>query len=343
MGYFDDWPPRHPGLTWGDLGKPSSQRCWQYIRAIRATPPGFARNGPRSKVLKAALNQSEQLFSAALQVDFSARPLLAYYGLAQACSAIIQASPRVPNSSASPNSHGMTWEIQGRDLVVNQSASNGLLARTMEATNSGGIGTGVNISRLWSLLPESGMGLVRGTLPELAPWHVNPPRDGREATISVPVRSLRKSDFAQTLTNLTSERPIIGEFDLKSPSSTTRWTSDNEPDGFVLYGHTDTNTFDQALKNASVYYDTRSISIFAALDNGGKPVHPIVAWLAMLFALSMVARYRADHWVAMLDVDSRTDAAMYEEILLRASIVCPGLILNTVDHMDALYNDGIRP
>jgi YaaC-like Protein len=78
---------------------------------LRVKGCGFAETeAPRRGVFRAALQQAEQLFGAAEAVDYSARPLLAFYGLSQACLAVIQASPRSLKQNASPNGHGMKFD-----------------------------------------------------------------------------------------------------------------------------------------------------------------------------------------------------------------------------------------
>jgi len=45
----------------------------------------------------------------------------------------------------------------------------------------------------------------------------------------------------------------------------------------------------------------------------------------------------------LLQIDGSDRAPMLEDILQRANVVCPGLIVNTLDHMGVLYRDGTRP
>lgn len=80
---------------------------WNDLRAIRAARPGFARDsGNRANIYGAALEQAEQLFSAAVRVGVATSPILLFYGTAQLGRAIVAASHQVPNADARVEGHG---------------------------------------------------------------------------------------------------------------------------------------------------------------------------------------------------------------------------------------------
>ena len=54
------------------------------------------------------------------------------------------------------------------------------------------------------------------------------------------------------------------------------------------------------------------------------------AWWAVLFTLSLLARYQPDTWTRYLDVDSSAYAERLETLLDRALVVCPQLLLHAI-------------
>jgi hypothetical protein len=67
----------------------------------------------------------------------------------------------------------------------------------------------------------------------------------------------------------------------------------------------------------------------AVAGNDG-PLHPLVAWWAVLHALSMLARYEPAAWDQHLDIDRSNDAAAVEALLDQALTDVPELILHVL-------------
>jgi hypothetical protein len=341
------WPNRALGKTWEDLEKADPDLCWQHIRSLRVSGCGFAQSGARRSVFRAAVQQSEQLFQASNSVDYSARPLLLYYGLSQACLAILQASPRLVSGKTSPKGHGMKLETStvGIGTVLPGSDTLGELSLLMKALGSGGIGVNATIERLWSTLPDHRRGFNAAADISLAPWYLNMPTDLQDdgISISVPDVGLLGSSFGATLAAMIEKRPQLADLNLTQARLGDNWFSRSRSDGFVLYAKASNIVEVQRnIRIESSYYETLAPRVFATLD-GGASVHPLVIWLAVLFGLSMLARYYPEKWSELLRIDGSNSAPMLEDILQHAPIVCPALILNTVDHMNVLFSEGIRP
>ncbi|MEU1228695.1 YaaC family protein [Streptomyces sp. NPDC005828] len=66
--------------------------------------------------------------------------------------------------------------------------------------------------------------------------------------------------------------------------------------------------------------------VFPGLGSVDLPLHPFLGWWAVLYTLSMLARYQPSGWVRMLDIDMSPDAAAIEHALDRALDVVPELI-----------------
>ena len=76
---------------------------------------------------------------------------------------------------------------------------------------------------------------------------------------------------------------------------------------------------------ARTFPDAGGIRVFPSVG-GQRPTHPVVAWWAVLFALSMVARYEPDVWSRWTDVDSSDEAVPAERLLDEALIAIPELM-----------------
>ncbi len=60
-------------------------------------------------------------------------------------------------------------------------------------------------------------------------------------------------------------------------------------------------------------------------------LNPFIAWWAVLFALSMMARYEPSNWAGMISIDSSSDANAIENLLDQALGALPHLILEAID------------
>ena len=70
--------------------------------------------------------------------------------------------------------------------------------------------------------------------------------------------------------------------------------------------------------------------VFPSLDGGHLPVHPLLVWWAILFRLSMLARYEPEAWDAMTDVNASADAVPIEHALDVAMSSVPELLFNAL-------------
>jgi hypothetical protein len=65
---------------------------------------------------------------------------------------------------------------------------------------------------------------------------------------------------------------------------------------------------------------------------GGR-MHPLMAWWAVLFALSMIARYEPAPWTSYLDINASRYAYPVERLLDAALLVVPSLISEAIDEV----------
>jgi hypothetical protein len=72
--------------------------------------------------------------------------------------------------------------------------------------------------------------------------------------------------------------------------------------------------------------------ILPVIGGNTKTMHPLVMWWAVLYALSMLARYKPSNWTRMLDVDRSPDAPAIEYLLDEAHRVCINLIMGVFEN-----------
>jgi hypothetical protein len=74
--------------------------------------------------------------------------------------------------------------------------------------------------------------------------------------------------------------------------------------------------------------------LFPALGDNTRPLHPLLAWWAVLYALSMVARYEPCAWTEMTAINTSIEASPIEHMLETAVIRLPRLILDVIDDLN---------
>ncbi|WUA73653.1 hypothetical protein OG387_19170 [Streptomyces longwoodensis] len=73
--------------------------------------------------------------------------------------------------------------------------------------------------------------------------------------------------------------------------------------------------------------------IHARFGGDDRVLHPLLAWWAVLYALSMLARYQPGQWTAQIDVNRSKDAVAIEYLLDSALAAVPELILAAIDEV----------
>jgi hypothetical protein len=330
--------PRLTEGTLADLASPSREAVWRHLRALRHEPPGRARRGARQKVFGAALEQAQQLFAAAV-IDYASRPILVFYGLSQAGRAI----------AACATAGGMNdWQLKGHgievsnldqkpglpDLIVGNDRK-GSFTQLAPLLHSGSLPAGAPLGKIWLTIPDlaakAPTGTSAGYLPTLRLNDFS--EDGRPNFSSwiegMPQRfgspNYNEDDFVTfcssypTLAGSTGQRvsnqPPLPDVERQSVRVRRAWTlaADQEP-----------GEFRDGLTRPYLGDDDRYV--FPSIGGDTQALHPLLAWWAVLFALSLLARYQPDTWTRYLDVDSSAYAEPLETLLDRALVVCPQLL-----------------
>nr|WP_073966720.1 YaaC family protein [Streptomyces sp. CB02460] len=78
---------------------------------------------------------------------------------------------------------------------------------------------------------------------------------------------------------------------------------------------------------------------FPALTGNLLPMHPLLAWWAALYALSMLARYEPATWATAVNVDTSKQAVPIEHLLDEALDAVPALALEVMSEYSLSDHD----
>ncbi len=339
-------PPQAPlsgGLrvrsTWDDVESPHRDTVWQHLRALRHAPPGGAHSGDRRKTFGSALEQAEQLLEAAATVGYAARPILLFYGLSQAGRAVAAAA-KSATSPAAWRLRGHGIEVSNLDqrpglhqLVVRDSGS-GSFVQLAGLLRSGTLPNGASLGQVWAAIPDLRTTPIDAGTEYLTPLTLGGWRTRGGQIISpvcgLPWRFTDPYTEADIIGYLASYPSLVGSQnaapDHAFPQETTR-TAD-VPRVWPLPAGQDPDPF--IASRTRPYRGDDERWVFPALGGSPVPLHPLLAWWAVLYTLSMLARYEPASWEAHLNVDAEPDAVPLEAALSRALDTCPQLILHAI-------------
>jgi hypothetical protein len=314
------------------------------IRATRASPLGLARDDPdRRLVYGTALGQFEELLAAATGSSPASRPLPLFYALSQAGRAIAADRADEPwrlrmHGLGTPDLDGQIFDVS---VCRHQSEDNvDSFAGVARATGGVAFEGAVTIGALWSSLPE---------IVELLPASVEP---GPIPLLLVPDRSTADNIRLRTdpghvyativgfegtseelVKCLAKDYPRSGGAERYAPQNTA--SIQNHTDygsGFLFRWETDTTTINghidllDRVAPGGDGFGPRWIRPAV----GGVALSSLLTWWALLFGLSMLARYEPAGWATALDVESSELAVPLEELLDIALDRVPELIFDAL-------------
>jgi hypothetical protein len=334
----------------------SLDSAWASLRATRWEPPGAAGvSEERRRTYTFALEQAEQMFRAAARVGPATRPLLVFYGLNQAGRAIAAAGSGV---------HGEEWRLSGHGIKTR--GLDGPLAKiTVRCEKAGGSGSFVRLSELldspvwaestpttlsslWDCIPETRLTPLTDDESRRCPLLVDTQRMHGEPhpLASVPVLYfppwvVDSPHGRQSLVEYLEAFPGARGFDSfvrdgREPDSQPRFFKELDGWGelqmnWQVAGGQQCDFSEQVAFLVGItrpYKD--SIYFFPAPDRSDKSIHPLMAWWAVLHALSMLARYQPAEWAGHIDVDRSPYAVSLENLLETAIVLVPKLVDDTI-------------
>ena len=332
--------------------QPTVHEIWSDLRATRHRPPWSAADDPeRRRVYVSALQQAEELFVAASQVGYASRPLLAFYGLSQAGRAIAAAAHNATGTDWRLRGHGLTvpnLEAALPDIAVCQQGgqstsfirlSTMLRSPLLPSTNDV---HRVVLNDLWNTLPET-----RSRPLEVSPAHPALAFTCIDMGESHPLVSGIIKGIPPPVTDSASPRATFDDFMKAYPTAAgydlVRAGVDTDTPGYffedrliALQMHWSAGAKNpkewqrQALISRITTRYNGSLYMFPSVGDNDRSLHPLMAWWAILFALSMLARYQPAEWLNAIDVNSSRYAVALENLLTEALISVPGLVSQTI-------------
>jgi hypothetical protein len=310
---------------------------WRDVRALRSQPPGKADKGDRRRIFSSALEQAEELFIAAGTVGYAARPIMLFYGLSQAGRAIAAASTAADKNDYRLSKHGITVPNLGQRPDLHQLTVKdegvGSFTQLAELMDSISLPGGVALGQIWATIPDLSTFPLLQNETYLRPLKL---RDSHEAPgFAKWVVGLPKNPEGYKPTTITekevqrilSKYPALARsmpFDHDEDYADHILPSDLDYTTCILRCWLTRNVLDRPYRN------DRDRWVFPPIDDGGRSLHPLLAWWAVLYTLSMLARYEPASWVSQLQVDNSSVAVPLEAALDHAVDTCPQLILQAI-------------
>jgi hypothetical protein len=334
-----------------DLG---TDQAWERLRASRSRPPGRASTGARRKTYAAALEQAGQMFRAAAVVDPATRPLQVFYGLSQAGRAIAAASWTLKGQDWNLESHGIKttgFHLPFPDIEIrtDPSGTQGSFVRVSEALDSPVWGSDpIRLEDVWDLLPPN-LDYPLTTRDRLTPLFAGDVIVGDYAhpLLSVPVYDIPNrivdAGTREALADFLTAYPAVAQHDSYVTTHALRLGSEAPPDynrhedgrgGLTVnwqmpHGPATTDERREYLRTITRSYAGERYFL-PVLPSMKQELHPLMAWWAVLYTLSMLARYQPATWVKLISVDDSQHALPIERLLERAISHLPVLIADTI-------------
>lgn len=354
-------------MTWRDLSLPNREEAWRQLRGLRVAPPGAAASDRgRAETLQAALEQAQQLMDAAENAGYATRPLQLFYAMSQGGRAIAAASPRLPATIQVPDrdnpgqmmSQSLSWKLAGHGIKASNTNQQ-LIAKVKVHAERTGLLPGVAVAlgaeclkpdekvaldSLWPLLPESHT-VPLGETPRYPALSfegdreaLDTPRAYYEARIRYVPNAVRErcGDDREKLKEFLDRYPSLRGWCFPMPEGNPLgWHSGQKYSALSLYwkyprpGDPEWGRTPSSLK-ACQYRESEDWWVFPAVGGMTESIHPLLAWWAVLFALSMMARYEPNNWARMIQIDSSKEANAIEHVLDQALDVVPALLLEAI-------------
>ncbi|MFD1147868.1 YaaC family protein [Saccharothrix hoggarensis] len=351
----------------------TSKTYWQYLRRMRSSPPpAVLGNDARRGTFNAALEQSEQLYTAATSVGMESKPILLYYGIYQAGRAIAAANP----------DRSCPWQLQGHGLKApnlsdrdrapvreRQSLTDMVVrgtGRIQEAyptiariLNSPDLTTEIKLGSLFALLDETRTRTYSGGSSMFASLNDMP----APLAVSVEAFATRNGIDVLCINGLPASilqaqnmQALVGEFLRRFyPQFNDQWEVGNIDNGsglgrkgwltltrqgeitvkdsdYFTPADEDRSALERELGVRKPYFSFDDV-VDPTLPEQGRTLHRLCAWWAALFYLSMTARYAPNAWTDDLNVDMSPHAVGLEQLLEFALEEVPCLVGEVIESL----------
>lgn len=345
-------------VTWRDLGLPRREEIWRDLRGLRSGIQGpSSTDSQRRAVFVASLEQAQQFVEAAIHAGPATRPVQLFYGLSQFGRAI---------SAASSLTKATDWRLKGHGIGTKSlDASRGLASvRVIPGANgslpgvaralgvkSFDAGKELTLGELWPLIPETESVSLPGAeaVAALSVSSAGLTTDGTERwarlqlfPVKSEVRAKAEGDQAH-LEGFLSRYPTL-----------QGWVRDDFPHASAIDWEQEEGSPRERLHlfvpveptpsggdegratmraRATAYRGPNDLFLFPSVGTMAEPAHPLLVWWAVLFGLSILARYEPEHWATIIDIDESPDANAVEHVLEQAVEVVPHLALRAIQEV----------
>jgi hypothetical protein len=316
-----------------------------YIRRTRAHPPGHAGEEDRRATYGTALEQFEELLAAAATASPGVRPLPLFYALSQAGRAIAAANL------------ADAWKLRGHGISCGDLAPESVLDLEIKpwsdpdpakpdsfhgvscATACEAPRDAVKLGALWLALPQvsrliadlDGVDRWPEALLAMPPEPTTSPLE-RFDRVDAALLSWQHPDGASLVAELPKYPNSKNVAYEEIPGIGIRVTL--FPYGSALNVHWPAEKADVAGRQNTL---DRIVPGAPGGDRwwrprvGGAAMNDLMVWWALLFGLSMLARYEPAGWAAMLDLDDNPTAAHLVRLMDAAVDVVPELVLQVLE------------
>lgn len=307
---------------------PARETTWRQLRESRANPRGLAKGHKhRSALYNAALEQSQQLFSAAASLDYAVRPIALFYGLSQGARALYAAHSvgdyhmqsghgiKVTNMNTHPQIEDLRMACTQRGEFVSIARLTGSEIWQADTT----------LAEVWATIPELRLRPIGGTAPAKVLSMLGP--DKLTGNISLLGADVDPSWDESTLSAyLDAHYPCL-QGHQQAPGRVPISTHES---GGTNIARVIGDESRQRVEYAATI--SRGAFAFPALGGAPRSTNSLLSWWALLLALSMRARYDPESWLRDLDVDRpKSRATLLEEALDVAIDVLPALLFRVLD------------
>jgi hypothetical protein len=306
---------------------------WDWLRLTRSGPPGAAaRDVQAAAIFRAALQQFEELMRAAYAAGPAGRPLPLFYALSQAGRAIV-----ATRGNEQHRGHGLTVGEPADDVLqtmirqVEMGRSPGQFQSVARALGSQMLADPVALGALFASLPETGNEILlavhwpRPLSVWLATAPVVPNPGWEHILVKFDEDVLTPANVNETLRHYpiaAAGRLALAEGYTRLPTLPREPTPAGMAIRMMAQGHID--------EVAPQYRVVGRRWLRPAIVGNTEPPSPIMTWWALLFALSMLARYHPVAWAQALNVDSSPVAVALERAMRKAIDALPQLVAEAV-------------
>ncbi|MFJ9026032.1 YaaC family protein [Streptomyces sp. NPDC102259] len=334
-------------------------QAWERLRASRWSPPGRADTGSRQKTYVAALEQSEQTFQAAAAVGTATRPMQVFYGLSQAGRAIAAAAWSLKGEDWNLTSHGIKatgFHLSFPDIQIrtDQRSTQGSFVKVSEALGSPVWEKDpVRLEDVWDLLPTN-LRYPLTTRDRLTPLYADESGIGmhHHSLLSIPVSHIPArvvdAGTGEALAEFLTAYPAVAQHDSYVTTGALSLGSEAPPDYGIHNrdrGELTINWLmppgsgiDGMATGAERLAHLRAMTrryrgdryFLPVLPPMERELHPLMAWWAVLYALSMLCRYQPAVWGRHINVDTSEYAVRIERLLEHAINHLPVLIADAI-------------